>query len=192
VTKTYRTVVADPPWRYTGKPHEEYEVRRNGRRNAVIAEGHYPTMEVSQIAALPVAELAADEAHLYLWVTNPILTQQRTDLDPMEVVRRWGFEAKALLTWVKTGAPGMGWYWRGMTEHVVFAVRGDLGIPSHLREHNVFTAPRRDHSQKPDSFMDMVERVSPPEYLELFARRQRIGWSTWGDEALEHVQVADG
>lgn len=155
---------------------------------ARTAEAHYPTMEVSEIAALPVADLADDNAHLYMWVTNPVLTEQRTDRRPMEVVRAWGFEPKTLLTWVKPKW-GMGFFYRGRTEHVVFAVRGRCPIAPELREANVFEAPCGRHSEKPDAFMDMVERVSPGPYLELFARRQRFGWDTWGNEAAEHVSL---
>jgi N6-adenosine-specific RNA methylase IME4 len=177
-TVKYRTIVADPPWRYQDVT----------RMSARTAEAHYPTMKVSEIAALPVAELAEDNAHLYMWVTNPIITEQRTDASPLSVVRAWGFEAKTLLTWVKPRW-GMGFFYRGRTEHVIFEVRGTLPIPAEARETNVFEAPTGAHSQKPDSFLDMVERISPGPYLELFARRQRFGWDTWGNEALQHVEL---
>ncbi len=169
----YRTIVADPPWRY----------QTNSTMGIRTAEAHYETMEVSEIAVLPVADLAEDDAHLYLWVTNPVLTEQRTDGSPIAVARAWGFEPKTLLTWTKPKW-GMGFFFRGRTEHVIFAVKGDLGIEASMREANLFQGSQGAHSEKPDSFYDLVERVSPGPYLELFARRARFGWDYWGDESL--------
>lgn len=128
-----------------------------------------------------------------MWVTNPILTEQRLrgGATAMEIVRGWGFEPKTILTWVKSeNGAGMGWFFRGDTEHVVFAVRGNLPISSDRRVSNVFRGSRGEHSQKPDSFLDLVEQVSPGPYLEMFARRQRLGWDTWGNEALNHIDLA--
>lgn len=182
---TYRTIVADPPWRYT-KTGARVEGRMKGRGGG--AERHYETMTCAEVAALPVRPLTADQAHLYLWVTNPKLYGDETGT-PLDIVQTWGFEYTTLLTWVKTGAPGMGFYFRGATEHVIFATRNKCPIAAEIRESNVFTAPRRGHSEKPDSFLDLVERVSPAPRIELFARRQRFGWDTWGNEALEHVEL---
>ena len=159
------------------------------RLRARTAEAHYPTMEVSAIAALPVGDLAADNAHLYMWVTNPILTEQRTDASPISVVRAWGFEPKTILTWVKPKW-GMGFFYRGRTEHVIFAVRGTCPIAPEARLPNLIEGPCGAHSQKPDSFLDMVEQVSPGPYLELFARRARFGWDYWGNESLGTTEVA--
>jgi N6-adenosine-specific RNA methylase IME4 len=185
----YATIVADPPWRYTSVSD-----RKAGR--GAPAEAHYPTMTTELLASLPVGNLALENAHLYLWVTNPVLTEQRVttmgSVNAPALCRAWGFEPKTLITWIKgsngeVNGGGMGWFFRGATEHVIFAVRGRCPIPAHLRVPNVVIAPRGQHSQKPDAFMDMVESVSPGPYLEMFARRQRIGWDTYGDQALEHV-----
>jgi len=176
----YRTIVADPPWQYQKAKQDGYQ------RGA--AENHYETMPVSEIARLPVADLAEDDAHLYLWVTNPILTEQRVDGAALDVVRAWGFEAKTVITWVKTQI-GQGFFYRGQTEHVIFAVRGHAPIPPEQRLPNVFTAPRQAHSAKPDVFYDRVEQVSPAPWLELFARRARFGWDYWGDQSLETVEM---
>ena len=180
----YRTIVADPPWRYTVTPNED---------GPSTAEKHYETATQDAISELPIAALAQDNAHLYMWVTNPILTEQRLRGGPnaVAIARAWGFEPKTLLTWIKSeNGAGMGFYFRGDTEHVLFAVRGQLSIPSERRISNVFRGSRGEHSQKPDAFLDLVEQVSPGPYLELFARRQRLGWDTWGNEALEHVAIA--
>jgi N6-adenosine-specific RNA methylase IME4 len=144
-------------------------------------------MTNEELAALPVAALADDEAHLYLWTTNPRLVgdyKGRRDVTPFDIAEAWGFRPVTLLTWVKPGRGGTGWYFRGRTEHVIFATRGKLGIPPHLREPNVFTAKRNGHSTKPVEFFDMVQRVSPGPYVELFARQPRMGWDVWGDEVI--------
>jgi N6-adenosine-specific RNA methylase IME4 len=178
----YGTIVADPPWRYTQKPTE-----RTGA--GVSAEHAYPTLTTEEIARLGVGALADEQAHLYMWVTNPVLLGMRQTImggiGPSDIARAWGFEPKALLTWVKgENGAGMGWYFRGDTEHVLFAVRGDLPIPAEKRISNVFRGRRGAHSAKPDSFLDCVEQVSPGPYVELFSRRARFGWDYWGDESL--------
>lgn len=178
----YRTIVADPPWKYTV---EAPPTAKGGGPSS--AERNYTTMSMDEIAAVPVGEYAEEAAHLYVWVTNPILTEQRLRGGPnlCSIVRGWGFEPKTLLTWIKSeNGAGMGFYFRGDTEHVLFAVRGGLPIPAEQRASNVFRGPRGRHSQKPESFLDLVEAVSPGPYLEMFSRRARLGWDTWGDEAL--------
>lgn len=174
----YSTIVADPPWCYNATVKE---LRSGGRGGQ--AEHQYSTLSNAEIAALPVADLAAPEAHLYLWVTVPRLFGERNgsrEVGPVEIVEAWGFEFKTMLTWVKPGAGGMGWYFRGQTEHVIFATRGGLGIPADKREPNVINAKRGAHSVKPAAFFDLVERVSPGPYLELFCRAPRMGWDSWG------------
>ncbi len=170
----YKTIVADPPWQYQ-------KDTANGAKPGA-AEAHYSTMSMRDIAALPVSDLAANDAHLYLWVTVPRLYGDRNDrtINARDLMEAWGFEFKTMLTWVKDGSPGMGWYFRGCTEHVLFGVRGRLPIAPADRERNVFTASREGHSGKPSSFLDLVERVSPGPYCELFARAPRLGWDSWG------------
>jgi N6-adenosine-specific RNA methylase IME4 len=183
----YRTIVADPPWRYTSSDI----VTRGKAKTASVetrkiraAENHYPTMGNEEIAALPVNEWADDSAHLYLWVTNPRLFRGRFEkMGPVDIIDAWGFEYVTLLTWHKLGAPGMGFYFRGDTEHVIFAKRGKAPIDPAIRVSNFIAAPRTHHSAKPDRFYEIVERVSPEPRLELFARRRRYGWDVWGDEA---------
>jgi N6-adenosine-specific RNA methylase IME4 len=182
----YRTIVVDPPWDYASKPLTGKADRRAG------ANDFYPTMTHAEIAALPIASLAADAAHLYLWVTNTLLFEERERWTPHSIMEAWGFTYKTLLTWNKTGPLGLGRYFRGRTEHVMFGVRSALPIEATKRESNVFSATNGRHSAKPEAFYDLVERVSPGPYLELFARRNRLGWDTWGNEALEHVKLASG
>ena len=170
----YRTIVADPPWPYD-----------NQSWGVGAVDSEYTTMTFEDIRDLPVAGLADRNAHLYLWVTNAKLL----DYDYAVLVNAWGFSYKTLLTWHKTACLGIGHYFRGETEHVLFCTRGRGTIEPATRARNWFDAPRGSHSAKPDAFYDLVERVSPGPYLELFARRQRLGWDTWGNEALEHVEL---
>jgi N6-adenosine-specific RNA methylase IME4 len=165
----YRTIVADPPWRY-----DIARIVTTGKQRRAEAMAHYSTLYPTEVAMLPVGDLAANDAHLYLWVTNPMLPQA------FDVLPCWGFRYVTTLTWVKTGTLGMGFHFRGDTEHVLFGVRGDLPIPPEKRERNVFTAARCGHSVKPGAFFDLVERVSPGPYVELFARQPRLGWDSWG------------
>ena len=186
----YRTIVIDPPWRYRSSDILTRGWHKTASVESQRAEGHYTTMTNAQIAALPLGALAEDTAHLYLWVTNPRLYGERSgECSPREIINGWGFRYITLLTWVKAGAPGLGFYFRGNTEHVLFCVRGAVRIPPERRESNVILAPRGHHSEKPGTFYDLVERVSPGPRLELFARTQRLGWDTWGNEALNHVEM---
>ena len=176
----YRTIVADPPWEYNvskGLPTGGYKPS--------TAEAHYPTMSNAEIAALPVAEWADDNAHLYLWVTNPRLYGERRsrEVQPIDIMEAWGFRYVTLLTWHKLGPIGLGFHFRGNSEHVLFGVRGKMSIPTGLRQPTLFAARKGAHSAKPDVFYERVERVSPEPRLELFARRRRYGWDVWGNEA---------
>lgn len=184
---TYGTIVADPPWRYRKSAKAEGTV--HSRR---FVDDLYPSMTNREIRDLPIKELAAQNAHLYLWLTNPRLYGERNDrtINPADIAEAWGFRYITTLTWVKQGAPGMGSYFRINTEHVLFGVRGKCPIPPRLRESNVIVAPKRRHSQKPDALFDLAERVSPAPRLELFARSARLGWDRWGNEVDSTVEVA--
>lgn len=184
---TYRTIVADPPWRYRSSDiltRGWHKTASIGTTKPGEAEGQYTTMTNAEIAALPVSEWADKDCTLYLWVTNPRLYGERDgSLPPIEIAAGWGFRYVTMLTWVKTGPLGLGFYFRGNTEHVLFCVKGDVKIPPSQRESNVIIAAKGKHSAKPDRFYEIVERVSPGPYLELFARRRRYGWDVWGNEA---------
>lgn len=186
LTPPYATIVADPPWQYQ-KHFGAKQKGMSGRHRGAGAEALYSTMSNEEIAALPIGDLAAADAHLFMWVTNPgMFGGKFSTVTPEQIVRAWGFEYRTLLTWVKTGTAGdplengMGWYFRGCTEHIVYATRGAASIPSGRRESNVLMAQRTGHSEKPAAFLDLVERVCPGPYLELFAREPRFGWDSWG------------
>jgi N6-adenosine-specific RNA methylase IME4 len=172
----FRTVLADPPWRFqnrSGKVSPEH-----GRLS------RYGTMSVPEICALPVPEVAAEKAHLYLWVPNALLAEG------MEVMRAWGFDYKTNLVWFKPrkdGAPdgrGVGFYFRNVTELVLFGVRGkdNRTLAPGRRQVNFIAERKREHSRKPEQLYEIVERCSPGPYLELFARHEREGWRQWGNE----------
>jgi len=176
----YGTIVADPPWRYRKSPQAE------GTTHArTLVSDLYDTMSMRQLAALPVQELAATNAHLYLWVTVPRLFGERDDTEgfgPFQIMHAWGFRYVTMLTWHKRGAPGMGSYFRIDTEHCLFGVRGRCPIPPSDRLRNVIEAPRGKHSEKPARLYEIAEAVSPSPRLELFARARRAGWDAWGNQ----------
>ncbi len=169
----YATIVADPPWRYGNQ---------NGAAARGHARSHYDTLTVDEIAQLDVVNLALDDSHLWLWGVNQLLDEAYA------VARAWGFSPLTLLTWCKR-QPGVGYYLRNNTEHCLFATRGKPIVPDQQAMASWFVWPRSEHSRKPDAFTDLVEQISPGPYLELFSRRQRLGWDTWGDQALEHVTL---
>jgi len=178
----YRTIVADPPWRYkttmavTG--NAPGRTRQHGRSGAAM---EYSTMTIEEVAAMPVGELAhPDGAHLYLWTTNTHVEHA------WDVARSWGFTPKNLLTWCKRpkGMIGFGAFSQS-TEFILFATSGNRSV--HKARHNTtwFEWPRTlRHSAKPEALQELIERISPGPYLELFARRRRYGWDVWGNEAL--------
>lgn len=165
---TYRTIVIDPPW-----------PERGGGAIKRGADRHYPLVDVLDMPALIIRAEAyrpAVNAHLYLWATNTHLP------DAIDLMASLGFRYVTTLTWAKDRI-GLGQYWRGQTEHVLFGVRGRLPVPPARRLSTLFRADRDDHSAKPDRFYEIVEQVSPSPRLEMFARRRRVGWDVWGDEA---------
>lgn len=164
--RRYRTIVADPPW---PSMHQRSTYHRGK------PERHYPTMPVEAICAMDVASLAEDDAHLWVWGVN------RTLDAAYEVARAWGFTPMSLLTWRKPGL-GMGYYLRNNTEHCVLATRGKPMVPDERSLGSCFEWPRGRHSAKPSEFFEVVERISPGPYLELFARERRPNWDGWGNE----------
>ena len=175
----YRTIVADPPWHYSGT----WGIGR-GRNKGKRLAFPYPTLTVEEIAALPVGELAEPDAHLYLWTT------QRYLREAFGVAETWGFRWSVTLVWAKPPLGiGPGGTFMPNAEFVLFCRRGSLKAKQRLNT-CWWSWPRtHEHSRKPDAFLDLVEATSPGPYLELFARRNRFGWDTWGNEALEHVEV---
>lgn len=168
--KRYSTIVADPPWDVGRGP----EWASNGASRPLT----YPTMDVDAIAALPVAQLAEKRAHLYVWTINAYVEET------YDIVRHWGFKPSTLLTWCKKpNGIGLGGTYSLTTEHVLFARRGVCPAAERV-DTTWWEWNRGKHSAKPEAFLDLVERVSPAPRLEMFARRDRLGWDTWGNESL--------
>ena len=177
VTVKFKTIVADPPWK----------LHRPGAGGKSSRPLEYPTMSVDEIAALPVGALADEVCHLYLWTVSRHLRRS------YEVADAWGFDTShaTVLVWCK---PPRGWECGGhyglTTEYILFCRRGIEGRNPEVREpRSWWEWPRGRHSEKPDAFLDMVERISPAPRLELFARDQRLGWASWGNECLQHVTL---
>lgn len=176
----FRTVLADPPWRFqhrTGKVAPEH--RRLDR---------YSTLDLDDICALPVADAVATNAHLYLWVPNALLP------DGLRVMEAWGFRYVSNLVWAKRrkdGGPdgrGVGFYFRNVTELLLFGVRGSMRTLAPARSQvNMIETRKREHSRKPDEQFALIEACSPGPFLELFARYPQPGWTAWGDEADAEV-----
>jgi len=143
----------------------------------------YETMSTASIASIPVAELADANAHLYLWTT------QRYLADAFPIATAWGFKPSCVLVWCKQPVPfNYGGAFKSTVEFVLFCRRGSLKAMT-VVEKQWFEWPRRENSAKPEAFMDMVEQVSPEPRIELFSRRARLGWDTWGDEALHDTDL---
>lgn len=176
----FGTVLADPPWRFmnrTGKMAPEH--KRLSR---------YGTMELDEIKQLPVAQISKAQSHLYLWVPNALI------LEGLEVMRAWGFTYKTNLVWYKVrkdGGPdgrGVGFYFRNVTELVLFGTRGALRTRDAGRtQTNILISRKREHSRKPEEQYRLVERCSSGPFLEMFARHGRDGWTQWGNEAPVEV-----
>ncbi len=191
----YRTIVADPPWDYPegfvalGTNHRTKDGRKRtvAERGPIIKlETPYGKMSLNEIAALPLDDLADDSARVFLWATMRYLP------DAFTLLSGWGFAYRQLLVWDKTPffQPIGGSVAPNAAEFLIVAVRGN---PQRLAQWptSVIRArkARTEHSRKPDVFLDLVETVSPGPYLEMFARRQRLGWDTWGNEALNHISL---
>lgn len=166
--RKYGTIYADPPWQY------------DNQSTRAATGNHYSGMTVEEICALPVSDLAAEDAHLHLWTTNAFL------FDCPKIFVAWGFEFKSSFVWVKPQM-GIGNYWRNSHEILLTAVRGDA---KRFNDHSMMSwleASRSAHSAKPEQIRTFIERASPGPYLELFARRQAEGWSAWGNQIEKNL-----
>lgn len=175
LTGTFSTILMDPPWQFqnsTGKVAPEH--KRLHR---------YHTLKMPQIAALPVEKYASEKSHLYLWCPNALLAEG------LQIMKAWGFTYKTNIVWYKIrkdGGPdgrGVGFYFRNVTELVLFGVKGKMRtLAPGRRQVNVLAKQKREHSRKPDELYEIIERCSPGPYLELFARDRMPGWTQWGDQ----------
>lgn len=174
---TFSTILADPPWRFanrTGKMAPEHQRLHR-----------YSTLGLEEICQLPVQQHASDRSHLYLWVPNALLPEG------LQVLQAWGFQYKTTITWFKIrkdGGPdgrGVGFYFRNVTEIVLFGTRGRLRtLQPGRRQVNLLATRKREHSRKPDELYPIIESCSPGPYLELFARTYRSNWTQLGDQLI--------
>lgn len=179
----YTTIYVDPPWQFSNRTGK---IAPENKRNA-----RYDTMTLQDIKDLPVGEICAEAAHLYLWVPNAMLP------DGLDVMKAWGFTYKTNLIWEKVrkdGQPdgsGVGFYYRNVTEMLLFGVRTKRKsdtfrtLQPGRSQVNLLRTMKREHSRKPDEFVKLIERCSSGPYLELFARGTRQGWDMWGNQADE-------
>jgi N6-adenosine-specific RNA methylase IME4 len=181
-SRRFATILADPPWRFvnrTGKVAPEH--RRLAR---------YGTLKTDEIAALPVGQIAAATAHLYLWVPNALLP------DGLRVLQSWGFQYKSNIVWRKirkdggSDGRGVGFYFRNVTEVVLFGVRGKNArtLKPGRTQVNYLETRKREHSRKPDEMYDIIESCSSGPRIELFARGARRGWAVWGNQATDSYE----
>ena len=180
--RKFGTVLADPPWRFanrTGKVAPEH--RRLSR---------YGTLSFDEIAALPVGDYVEDVAHCYLWVPNALLPYG------LNVLTSWGFEYKTNLVWHKvrkdggSDGRGVGFYFRNVTEIILFGVRGKNArtLDPGRSQVNLIASRKREHSRKPDEQYHLIESCSRGPYLELFGRGSHENWTVWGNQAVEDYE----
>lgn len=172
---SFGAILVDPPWRFqnrTGKMAPEHK-----RLN------RYPTLSFAEIAALPVAQIAAPASHLYLWTPNALLAEA------LGIMNAWGFHYKTNLVWYKVrkdGGPdgrGVGFYFRNVTELLLFGIRGRIRTLAPGRSQvNILVSRKEEHSKKPDAVYRLIEQCSPGPYCELFSRQRVPGWVHWGDQ----------
>jgi N6-adenosine-specific RNA methylase IME4 len=178
-SRKFRTILADPPWQFTN-------------RTGKIAPEHkrlcrYDTMRLDDIARLPIADISAPTAHLYLWCPNALLPEG------LAVMKSWGFAYKSNLVWHKirkdggSDGRGVGFYFRNVTELILFGIRGKNArtLAPGRSQINLIGTRKREHSRKPDEQYDIIENCSPGPRLELFSRGVRSGWEAWGDQACK-------
>ena len=164
----YNTVLADPPW----------DINQKGKRGA---SNHYELMTLDRIKAMPIKELCAENAHLYLWIPNGLLQEG------LDVIKAWGFTFRSPIYWIKPRL-GLGNYIRNASETCLFATRGHAPVKFHAQPNWLF-APLQDHSHKPEEQYAIIERLSSGPYLELFARRRQPGLDVWGNEIDAYIII---
>lgn len=188
----FATVVADPPWPglWWSGGDRKAGISSGSTRVYEQAEAAYKLMSIEDICALPVADLVDVDAHLFLWTPDLHLIEGNA----ARVARAWGFEPTRVLLWWAKRNYGLGKFPRPAHEAVLVCKRGSLpfaasDVASVQEWKQVYENGAKVHSAKPDGMLDLVESVSPGPYLEMFSRRARLGWHTWGDEALHGTEL---
>ena len=179
---SFACILADSPWQFTNRTGKMAPEHKRLSR--------YGTMNMAAIAALPVAEISVPTSHLYLWVPNALLPEG------LQIMKAWGFSYKSNLVWHKvrkdggSDGRGVGFYFRNVTELVLFGVRGKNArtLKPGRRQVNYLGTRKREHSRKPDELYQLIEACSPGPRIELFARGARPGWTVWGNQADDNYK----
>ena len=182
--RKYGTILADPPWRFTNRTGKVAPEHRRLSR--------YETLSFDEISALPIENHISEPAHCYLWVPNALLPHG------LSVLAAWGFEYKSNLIWHKvrkdggSDGRGVGFYFRNVTEIILFGVRGKKArtLAPGRSQVNLLATRKREHSRKPDEQYEIIESCSRGPYLELFGRGTRDEWTVWGNQAEEEYEPA--
>jgi N6-adenosine-specific RNA methylase IME4 len=183
----YSILYADPPWSYqaSGAPAAKRPSLYRGEKPHSVNH-YYETLSLDQIKKLPVSCLLEKDAVLFLWIVNPLFPYA------FDVMKAWGFNYKTCITWEKERCKGMGYWFRGHTEHLLLGVRGNVTAFRSL-EHNIVKLPVGKHSEKPPEFRGMIERATSKmpiqTRLELFARQSTPGWDVWGNEVVSNIEL---
>lgn len=174
--KQYDIIFADPPWKFSSNS------KKKPGRNAMR---HYPCMSDAEISALPVGDLAASEALLFMWTTAPMLERA------MKIPVFWGFKYISNFTWPKSRI-GTGFWIRNQHEHLLLYKRRSFPCPKPAPfSSSLVDGLTREHSRKPETIQDRVDKIWPSHRkLEMFARRERDGWDVWGNETNKFEAVA--
>ena len=171
----FGSILIDPPWQFSNKTGKVGPEHKRLRR--------YETMSFDEIAALSIGDIALPKSHLYLWSPNALLAEA------LAIMKGWGFTYKTNIVWYKVrkdGGPdgrGVGFYFRNVTELLLFGIKGKMRtLDPGRRQVNILISRKEEHSKKPDSVYDLIERCSPGPYCELFSRQRMAGWTHWGNE----------
>ena len=171
IGSNFDCVLADPPWQYKAK---DVPMPRGFGKSSV--DYYYKTMPIDCIQALPLREITSPDCVCFLWATNPLMPEA------FGTLKAWGFSYKTMLTWEKENSSGMGYWFRGVTEHVLLGVKGDVKAFRSMQKNLIRNKIGR-HSAKPHKIHDIIEAVTPnAKRLELFARYKRANWTVFGNQ----------
>jgi len=176
VPKKYQVIYADPPWSYSCKKPTASPGGAKGGGYSSGVNYYYDTMNIQEIKSMPIQSISENNSVCFIWAVNPMLPEA------IETLEHWGFKYKTTITWHKQRCKGMGYWFRGHTEFLLFGVKGNITAFRSL-QHNIVSAPVEKHSKKPDCFRSIIDRVTVGmEKIELFARQKSYGWDSWGNE----------
>jgi len=170
--KEYQIIYADPPWSYRNK--------KTGGSMASGSMAKYPTMSLQEIKSLPISDIAAKDSVLFLWATTPLLPEA------FEVMKAWGYHYKTSLYWRKIMSLGMGFWFRGQVEQLLFGIKGKIKA-FRIQKVNFIQTKALRHSQKPREFRKLIEQTGLLPRIELFARQKTEGWDVWGNEVESDI-----